>query len=185
MLLAELRTPRLILRRWREEDEAPMTEINRDPEVRRYLNNRPGLATWYERVTRHWEQHGFGFMAVEGRDADLRGEFIGFLGIAYPTFLPELAARPELGWRLACRAWGRGLATEAAQAVRASAFADLDLPELISIIHPQNVRSQRVATKIGMTIERRVVNPGLGRLVDVWQLDAPSPSGMAPRTSTD
>lgn len=70
-------------------------------------------------------------------------------------------------------------------AVRASAFADLDLPELISIIHPQNVRSQRVATKLGMTIERRVVNPGLGRVVDVWQLDAPSPSGMAPRTSTD
>ncbi len=150
-----------------------MTEINRDPEVLRYLNNKPGLATWYERVTRHWEQHGFGFFAVEGREADLRGEFIGFVGIAYPTFLPELAARPELGWRLARRAWGQGLATEAAQAVRDRAFADLELPELISIVHPENLRSRRVAAKLGMTIERQVANPSLGRGVDVWQLDAP------------
>ncbi|MDQ6746195.1 MAG: GNAT family N-acetyltransferase [Actinomycetota bacterium] len=150
-----------------------MTEINRDPDVLRFLNNQPGLATWYERVLAHWEQHGFGFFAVEGREADLRGELIGFVGIAYPAFLPELAARPELGWRLASRAWGRGLATEAARAVRAGAFADLDLPELISIIHPQNLRSQRVATKLGMTIERQVENPNLGQLVDLWQLDAP------------
>lgn len=150
-----------------------MTEINRDPEVMRFLNNKPGLESWYERVTRHWQQHGFGFLAVEGRGADLLGELIGFVGVAYPTFLPELAARPELGWRLARRAWGRGLGTEAAQAVRASAFADLDLPELISIIHPQNVRSQRVATKLGMAIERQVDNPSLGQRVDVWQLDAP------------
>ncbi|MDQ6745310.1 MAG: GNAT family N-acetyltransferase [Actinomycetota bacterium] len=71
------------------------------------------------------------------------------------------------------------------QAVCASAFADLDLPELISIVHPQNIRSQRVATKLGMTIERRLVNPSLGRVVDVWQLDVPRPSGVAPRASTD
>lgn len=151
-----------------------MTEINRDPEVARFLNNKPGLASWYERMTRHWEQHGFGFFVVEGRGEDLAGHFLGFIGIAYPAFLPELAVRPELGWRLARHAWGRGLATEAAEVVRVSAFADLDLPELISIIHPENVRSQRVATKLGMTIERQVDNPSLGRRVDVWQLDAPT-----------
>lgn len=150
-----------------------MTAINADPDIMRFLNNRPGLGTSYQRITRHWEEHGFGFFAVEARNGDLLGEFIGFVGIAYPTFLPELAARPELGWRLARRAWGRGFATEAARAVCASAFADLDLPELISIVHPQNVRSRRVASKLGMTIERQVDNPSLGMRVDVWQLGAP------------
>ena len=70
--------------------------------------------------------------------------------------MPELAHRPEFGWRLARGAWGRGLATEAAGAARDDAFERLGLPELISIIHPENERSRRVATKLGMTIEGEV-----------------------------
>lgn len=100
----------------------------------------------------------------------MHGELIGFVGVAYPTFLPEFGARPELGWRLAPRAWGRGLATEAAHAAAGDAFTRLELPELISIIHPSNARSQRVATKLGMTIERRVDTPVRGERVDVWTL---------------
>jgi RimJ/RimL family protein N-acetyltransferase len=98
---------------------------------------------------------------------------IGFAGVAYPTFLPELAGRPELGWRLARRAWGRGLATEAATAARDHAFATLGLPALISIIHPQNARSRRVATKLGMTLAEHVHVPALHRDADVWRLGAP------------
>jgi RimJ/RimL family protein N-acetyltransferase len=111
-------------------------------------------------------------LAVEGREGDLRGELIGFVGVAYPTFLPELAARPELGWRLAPRAWGRGLATEAAQAAAGDAFTRLGLPGLISIIHPGNARSRRVAAKLGMEIEGQVDNPRRGERVDVWALAA-------------
>jgi RimJ/RimL family protein N-acetyltransferase len=95
--------------------------------------------------------------------------FIGFAGVAYPTFLPELAERPEIGWRLAQTAWGHG-ATEATAAARDDAFCRLKLPELISIIHPENVRSRRLATKLGMTPEREVFNPVLDRTTDGWQL---------------
>jgi len=98
------------------------------------------------------------------------------VGAAYPTFLPELAARPELGWRLAREAWGRGLAAEAAGAAREDAFARLGLSELISIIHPENRRSRRLAAKLGMVVERQVHNPVLGREVDVWRLAAPDVS---------
>jgi RimJ/RimL family protein N-acetyltransferase len=173
----ELRTERLALRRWRSGDEGAMFAINSDPEVTRYLNrpiDRAATAAFYARVQEHWAEHGFGFYAVESREPDIAGRFIGFVGVGYPTFLPELATRPELGWRLARLAWGRGLATEAATAVRDSALGALGLAELISIIHPDNVRSQRVATKLGMTLERHVHNPAFDRGVEVWKVAAPN-----------
>ena len=62
-------------------------------------------------LTAHWAEHGFGFWAVEPREPALAGQFIGFIGVGYPTFIPALAHRTELGWRLARHAWGRGLAS--------------------------------------------------------------------------
>lgn len=168
----ELVTPRLLLRRFRDEDEPAMAAINRDPEVTRHLNravDEPAVAAFCGLVAGHWEAHGFGFYAVEAREPDLRGRLIGFVGVAYPAFLPELAERPELGWRLAHAAWGRGLATEGATAARDDAFDRLGLSELISIIHPDNARSQRVARKLGMAIERQVHNPVIDRAVDLWR----------------
>ena len=168
----ELLTERLLLRPWRPEDEAPMAAINSDPEVTRYLN-RPvtpaATAAFHAAAVTHWEEHGFGFFAAELRDG---GQFVGFVGVGYPSFLPELAPRPELGWRLAREVWGRGLATEAALAAREDAFARLGLPELISIVHSDNAASRRVAAKVGMTIERQVHNPVIGREVDVWHCAA-------------
>jgi RimJ/RimL family protein N-acetyltransferase len=82
-----------------------------------------------------------------------------------------LATRAELGWCLAA-AWGRGYATEAAFAARDDAFTRLALPELISIVHPENERSRRITAKVGMTIERQIPYPVIGRDVDVWQLPA-------------
>jgi RimJ/RimL family protein N-acetyltransferase len=174
----ELRTERLLLRRWREEDRAPMAAINRHPEVTRYLNRPVGEAAieaFHELLLEQWERHGFGLYAIESREEGEgceRGALLGFAGVAYPTFLPGLAERPEIGWRLARSAWGRGLATEAALAVREHAFATLALPELISIIHPDNARSQRVAQKLGMTRELAVWHGALRRSVDVWSLPA-------------
>jgi len=156
-----------------------MAAINRDPEVTRYLNrpvDEPAVEAFFGVMAEHWARHGFGAYAVESREGDLAGRFIGFVGAAYPTFLPELAARPELGWRLAREAWGRGLAAEAAGAAREDAFARLGLSELISIIHPENRRSRRLAAKLGMVVERQVHNPVLGREVDVWRLAAPDVS---------
>jgi RimJ/RimL family protein N-acetyltransferase len=173
----ELRTPRLLLRRWRPQDEAPLLAINRDPEVQRYLNRQTSeaaLAALHGSLVAHWREHGFGLYALESREAQQAGALLGFAGVAYPTFLPALAARPEIGWRLARAAWGRGLATEAALAVRDHAFAALGMDELISVIHPENARSRRVAQKLGMAVERAVWHPALRRFVDVWALAAPA-----------
>jgi RimJ/RimL family protein N-acetyltransferase len=172
-----LRTERLILRRWRSDDAVPMAAINSNPAVTEFLNRRmdaAATAAFISRTQAHWAEHGFGHWAVEPLAGPLGGAMIGFVGIAYPTFLPELAARPELGWRLAAASWGSGYATEAALAARDDAFARLGLGELISIVHPENERSRRVTTKVGMTVECQIDNPVLGRAVDVWQMSAPA-----------
>jgi RimJ/RimL family protein N-acetyltransferase len=175
----ELITPRLRLRSWSSSDEDAMAAINRDPDVTRYLNRSVDAAAveaFFGLVAEHWSEHGFGFWAIELLQPDASGSFIGFAGVVYPTFLPELADRPELGWRLARSAWGHGYAIEAATAARDNALGGLGLNELISIIHPGNVRSQRLATKLGMTRERQVFNPILKRPADVWQLSGPNNS---------
>lgn len=174
--LDELRTERLVLRRWREDDFAPMVTVNSDPEVTEFLNRRmDALATaqFLDRTKSHWAEHGFGHWAVEPAAGPLAGEVIGFVGVAYPKYLPEVAAFPELGWRLSRASWRHGYATEAALAARDDAFGRLGLEALISIIHPENERSKRVAEKLGMTIERRVFNPVHDLHVDVWSRSAP------------
>lgn len=171
--VAEILTPRLRLRRWTAADAAAMAAINRDPEVTRHLNRAVDPGGFLAGALEHWAAHGFGWFALESREPEHAGRLLGFAGVGFPGFMPELAARPELGWRLARTAWGRGLGTEAATAARDDAFDRLGLPELISIIHPHNARSQRVAVKLGMTIERQARNPVLDRLVDVWRRGRP------------
>jgi RimJ/RimL family protein N-acetyltransferase len=173
MDMDELHTQRLLLRRWRVEDEAAMARINRDPEVGRYLNrpvDEAAVAAFFGLIAGHWEEHGYGPWALESREPGLEGTFLGFAGLAHlPPFLSAAGSAPELGWRLGSSAWGRGLATEAALAARDDAFGRLALLEILSIIHPENVRSQRVAVKLGLRRERRIENPVLGIEVDVWQ----------------
>lgn len=172
----ELLTPRLRLRRWRADDEEAMVAINSDPEVTEFLNRKmdaAATAAFLLRTHEHWGSHGFGHWAVEPLDGPLAGRLIGFVGVAYPTFLPELADRPELGWRLARESWGHGYASEAAVAARDDAFTRLALPELISIIHPANERSRRVATKLGMSIQSQIFNSVIARNVDIWGMAGP------------
>jgi RimJ/RimL family protein N-acetyltransferase len=171
----ELLTPRLRLRRWSADDFEPMAAINRDPAVTEFLNrlvDEAATQAFLAKTVDHWGEHGFGHWALEPRQGPLAGRLIGFTGVAYPTFLPELATRPELGWRLARETWGQGFATEAALAARDDGFTRLGLPELISIIDPDNSRSRRVAEKVGMSIERQVHIPALARDANVWSLPA-------------
>ncbi|MFI5955198.1 GNAT family N-acetyltransferase [Cryptosporangium sp. NPDC051539] len=163
----ELRTERLLLRRWRPDDEPVIALINRHPDVGRHLN-RPPDDTFFGLMVDHWETHGFGAWAVE-----YEGRFVGFAGLAYlPPFLAAAGPAPELGWRLDPEVWGLGLATEAAVAARDDAFRR-GHAEIVSVIHPENTRSQRVAVKLGFRLSRQIVNPRLDIPVDVWVLEQP------------
>jgi RimJ/RimL family protein N-acetyltransferase len=185
----ELRTERMLLRRWRVEDEADMARINRQPEVGRYLNrptDEQTIAAFFSMITGHWAAHGYGPWALESTESGWEGRFLGFAGLAHlPPFLAAVSSLPELGWRLDPAVWGRGLATEAAVAARDDAFERLGLPELISIIHPENRRSQRVAAKLSMRLDRQIENPVLGRLVDVWTCQPGGPAQASERPQRD
>ncbi len=146
-----LTTPRLILRRWRDEDRLPFQAINADARVMEFF---PALATpeetdqMIERIEQHFDRYGCGLFAAELIETKA---FIGFVGLNVPGFDAPFMPAVEIGWRLAFEHWGRGLATEGAQAVVRHAFETLRLPGLVSFTSTGNLRSRRVMEKIGMT----------------------------------
>jgi RimJ/RimL family protein N-acetyltransferase len=168
----EIETERLRLRGWRDEDLEPFAAVNADPEVARFLRDgtpapRQATEELMTKIQQHWEEHGFGLWAAELKET---GGFVGFVGLAVPTFLPEVLPAVEVGWRLARPAWGRGLATEGGAASLAFGFRRLALDRIISICHPDNVASWRVMEKIGMWPERDTVHPALGGPLRVYEI---------------
>lgn len=146
-----LRTARLILRPWREDDIPAFAAMSVDPHVMEFfpkLNDRAECEAAFGRVTDHLQRHGFCFWAAE-----LPGvaPFIGFIGLAVPKFEAHFTPCVEIGWRLANEHWGRGYATEGAQASLAFAFERLNLNEIVSFAVEANLRSRRVMERIGMT----------------------------------
>src|SRR5918911_4214175 len=145
-----LETERLILRQWRESDFEPYAEICADLEVMRYLGGKPftRLEAWRHMafIIGHWQLRGYGHWAVEERST---GRMIGRLGFLYPEGWPAF----EIGWTLARDSWGKGYATEGARRALQFAFTEMGRDHVISLIHPENKASIRVAERLGETVE--------------------------------
>jgi RimJ/RimL family protein N-acetyltransferase len=147
----ELRTDRLLLRRWLPGDRAAFAALNADPRVTEYL---PGPLAPDEsdaliaRIEAHFTERGFGLWAVEISDG---GSFAGFVGLSVPPFEAHFTPCVEIGWRLAAEYWGQGYATEGARAALDFGFERLGLEEIVSFTVPANMRSRRVMKRIGMT----------------------------------
>lgn len=174
--VTEIATARLRLRRWRASDAEKMSAINSDPEVTQYLNTQIDASTldcFVDNAADHWRTHGFGLFALEVLDGAAAGDLIGFAGVSYPSSIPDMARCPELAWRLSRAWWGLGLATEAAAAAWQYAREVLGVPSVVSIIHPENARSQSVARKLGMYRAGETLSPVLGLMVDVWRPSSP------------
>ncbi len=146
-----LRTPRLLLREWRDSDREPFATMLADPEVQRYFYqppaDRPATDAWVERMRRHNDEHGFAYWAVELPE---EAALIGAIGLSRVRFLP-CAPAVEIGWRLARPYWGHGYATEAAQAVLDDGFCRLGLDEIVAFTLPDNTLSWRVMGRLGMS----------------------------------
>jgi RimJ/RimL family protein N-acetyltransferase len=140
-----LRTSRLLLRPWRDEDVAAFAELSADPAVMEYLVPLPG---WVARARAHWEQHGYGQWVVE-----IPGEasFAGVVGLNTITYEAHFTPAVEVAWRFARAYWGRGYATEAARAALDHGFEKLALAEIVATTVPANQRSRRVMERLGMT----------------------------------
>jgi len=148
--MPELRTDRLLLRRWRESDLEPWAAMNADPEVREHLGElltREQSDAAMAVMQAEFDDRGFGWWALEARET---GEFIGRVGLdEVDEDMPF--AGVDIGWRLMRSAWGHGYAAEAARACLAFGFEALGLPEVVASTTVNNLRSQAVMRRIGMT----------------------------------
>jgi len=175
----DLETERLLLRPLTPDDAPALYRIYHEPDVLRYFTHGPPESIEAERdgIERHlghYERHGFGLWATVLRAS---GELIGRCGLLAQTV--DGAPEVEVAYLLSPRFWGRGLASEAARAIRDHAFHTLHHPHLISIIHPGNSASRRVATAIGMTFSRTTRLYGIE--VDIFSISHPgSPRNPAP-----
>lgn len=150
-MTAPLITDRLVLRRWRPVDLEPFAALNADPEVMQHFPStldRAASDALAARAESAFDRDGFGLWAVE---VAATGGFIGFVGLAVPRFEAPFTPAVEIGWRLACAAWGHGYATEAATAAIDDAFDRVGLAEIVSFTAVLNDRSQAVMRRLGMT----------------------------------
>jgi RimJ/RimL family protein N-acetyltransferase len=156
-----LRTDRLTLRAFRQTDLDALAAMQANPEVRRFLggNLMTRAESWslMARILGQWALRGYGMFAVE-----VEGHCAGWAGVLHPPEWPE----PELAYSLDQPFWGRGIATEAVRAARAWAFTTLNVSRLASFIVPDNVRSARVAQKLGAVREGTTTIHGFA--VDLW-----------------
>jgi RimJ/RimL family protein N-acetyltransferase len=150
LLPDSIRTDRLLLRRWRDEDLVPFAEMNSDPEVMTYMTallDRRDSDALAARIREQFEQRHFGLWAVEIPEV---ASFIGYVGLSVPRFTAAFTPCVEVGWRLARAHWGRGYATEAARASLTFGFEQVGLEEIVSFTVPANVRSIAVMERLGM-----------------------------------
>jgi RimJ/RimL family protein N-acetyltransferase len=158
-----LETERLTLRQFRNSDLDAYAPMCADPEVMRFLGTGGTLSradAWRSMaaILGHWKMLGYGMFAVELKGT---GELLGRAGFLDPPGWPGF----EVGWVLGRQHWGHGYALEAASAARDYAFGVLRKDRIISLIRPANVRSIRVAEKLGETLAGEVDLLGAKALV--------------------
>jgi RimJ/RimL family protein N-acetyltransferase len=171
MAVATLETPRLTLRPFREDDVECMAELFANPDFMRFsfgvFTKREQTVAFIEKVI-GWDRAEIpSQFAVMPRNAAAVAEsnvtLLGYCGFFHH---PEHGIEDiEIGYRLHPDYWNRGFATEAARAVRDHGFRDLRLERVISLIHPENIPSRRVAEKNGMTIEKEITFRGFPTLM--------------------
>ncbi|HTZ36840.1 MAG TPA: GNAT family N-acetyltransferase [Stellaceae bacterium] len=141
-----LRTPRLLLREWRDDDAPHFAAMSADPGLSEFLL--PPDENWVTRARQRWAVHGFGQFVVE-----LPGEapLIGVVGLGDLHAAVPAAPAIEAAWRLARPYWGKGYALEAARAAVEDGLGRLGLDEIVAITVVGNARSRRVMERLGMT----------------------------------
>ena len=154
-----LTTPRLNLRSFTLVDAVRFHEILCGKDVLRYFprSDPPPLERvekWIRQVLEHWQTHGYGLWAVESRAS---GELMGRCGLQW---LPE-TNEIEVDFLLGRPFWGNGYATEAGQASLRFGLEKLAVERVVGIVHPENLASQRVLEKIGLTRRERACYFGM------------------------
>lgn len=151
-----LETSRLILREMTPEDAENAYILNLDPEVLRYTGDDPfesvEEAREFLEKYESYKKYGFGRWAVILKET---GEYLGWCGLKYTPELDEF----DIGYRLMKKFWGKGYATEAAEACLNLGFNQFGMKTIVGRAMPENGASVRVLEKIGLTyLENRMTD---------------------------
>lgn len=153
MRIPTLTTPRIILRAFTSEEITRLHQILLNPNVLRYFpsSDPPSfdkVQKLVEKQQKHWDEHGYGWWALSLAEGD---QLMGWCGL---NFLPE-TSEIELKYLLAETFWGRGIATEASRVSLKYTLTDTEIDTIIGLVHPENIASQRVLEKVGMSLVER------------------------------
>ncbi len=157
-------TERLILREMLPTDEAFMFELDADPEVHKYLGNKPVKSIEEVRevirfIRQQYIDYGIGRWAVIEK---LSGDFIGWSGLKFITQIENNHSKyHDVGYRLIRKYWGKGFATESAKAALQYGFKEMGLHEIIGSAHVENIKSRRALEKCGLTFIEKFDYKGL------------------------
>lgn len=160
-------TSRVSIRYFCADDFVELAPILANREVMKYslagVLNSDRTQKFISKMRSRYEKEGYGYYAVIHRE---HKQLIGYCGLLLCSL--EGKQKVEIGYRLAPSYWRKGLATEAATAVRNYAFKKLSLDELIALIQLENIASIEVAAKIGMKFDRNYIFKGMP--VKIYQI---------------
>jgi RimJ/RimL family protein N-acetyltransferase len=145
-----IETERLVVRAWRDEDIAPFSTLNSDPEVLRYLGIRGTPEESRAFVARQQDlqaERGHCLWALERKEDSA---LLGFCGVRLGVPGTPIENDLEIGWRLGSGYWGRGYAREAAAACLDWSFDTAGVPRVVAITVEGNARSRGLMDRLGM-----------------------------------
>src|SRR5262245_22569971 len=159
-----LETNRLVLRRLALADAADLYRIHSDPETMKFMGKAPDSVeeernNIQSHINHHYEKYGVGLWGTLLKE---NYRLIGRCGLMRKQL--EGAEEVEIAYLLDREYWGKGLATEAAEAIVNHGYVKYGFKRVVAAIHPQNVASIRVVEKIGMKYERDVLYGAIGKV---------------------
>jgi RimJ/RimL family protein N-acetyltransferase len=166
--LADVVTKRLSVRRLTSDDLDGLAAMFTSSDLWRYGYGR-GLTrveteAFLTRQLKLWSEFGFGGCGVR---EDARPDLIGVVGLSVPMVVPDLLPAVTVGWLFSPTVWGKGYATEATTAVLDQAFTTMALDRVGCVTSAENLRSVRLADRLGMSViaEARVPSDDATRMV--------------------
>ncbi len=152
---------RLGFRNWKHDDLDILAQINNNEEVMKFFPFKPTKEeskSFIIRMQNMYAEKGFCYFAVDLLDTK---EFIGFIGLAEQTYLKDLGAFIDIGWRLKKSIWNKGYATEGAMACLDFGFNKIGLQKIYSTAPEINKKSELIMQKIGMQQIKTFEHPKL------------------------
>jgi [ribosomal protein S5]-alanine N-acetyltransferase len=160
-MLPTIQTSRFILRPFTPSDAEGIFQMDSDPEVHRFLGNRPieskaQAQAIVDSVLHQYTENGIGRLVIEDKHT---GEFIGWSGLKLEKNLRAFEYY-DLGYRLRREFWGKGIATEVAIASLKMGFGELRLKEICAAAHVDNLTSSHILTKLGLILREQFIHDG-------------------------